>query len=167
MVARQTLTLFVRVRILLRLPTKKQLFFGKAAFFMSFLGFQISRFLMSVKWFYGSRQDSACPLLTNCIRIIILIPSHKKRGTALLSLRCPPLERIAKILYHLYRSKRCKTVLNTGISLHFYYFAMFSQKRIRIVATSARVALPAGLSVVLVTPVIRPSAFAHCIAAIA
>ena len=28
-----TLTLFVRVRILLRLPTKKQFFFGKAAFF--------------------------------------------------------------------------------------------------------------------------------------
>ena len=30
-----TLTLFVRVRILLRLPPEKQLFFGKAAFFLS------------------------------------------------------------------------------------------------------------------------------------
>ena len=44
-----TLTLFVRVRILLRLPPEKQLFFGKAAFSLLFAAFRISRFLMSVK----------------------------------------------------------------------------------------------------------------------
>ena len=52
-------------------------------------------------------------------------------------------------------------------ALYTSYFAMFSTNRIRIVATCARVALPCGLSVVSVTPVIRPSAFAHCIAVVA
>lgn len=47
------------------------------------------------------------------------------------------------------------------------YFAISSQKRIRMVATSARVAFPVGLIVVEVLPVINPSAFAHCIAAVA
>ena len=51
-----TLTLFVRVRILLRLPPKKQLFVRKAAFFITFcslLNFQIFHICQtSVKWFF-------------------------------------------------------------------------------------------------------------------
>ena len=47
------------------------------------------------------------------------------------------------------------------------YFAISSQKRIRMVATSARVAVPCGTSVVSVRPVIRPFSFAHCIAVVA
>ena len=43
-------------------------------------------------------------------------------------------------------------------------YAIFSQNRMRIVAASARVAPPKGLMVTDVSPVISPSAFAHCIA---
>ena len=62
--------------------------------------------------------------------------------------------------------------LRTTIRSHFLnmiqdYPAIFSQNRIKMVATCARVALPCGFSVVPVTPVISSSAFAHCIAAVA
>ena len=40
----------------------------------------------------------------------------------------------------------------------------FSQKRMRIWATSARVAPLVGLRVVLLVPLMRPSALAHCMA---
>lgn len=39
-----------------------------------------------------------------------------------------------------------------------------SRNRIRIAAVSERFALPCGTSVVAVRPVMRPSAFAHCMA---
>lgn len=44
------------------------------------------------------------------------------------------------------------------------YFAMFSANRMRIVASCARVAVPAGASVVSVVPLMRLSAFAHFMA---
>ena len=47
------------------------------------------------------------------------------------------------------------------------YFAMFSQKRIRIAATCARDAMPFGTIVVSVTPVTRPAPFAQRIASTA
>ena len=47
------------------------------------------------------------------------------------------------------------------------YFAMFSMNRMRIAAVSARVALPCGSSMLLLLPLIRPSALAHCIASTA
>lgn len=67
---------------------------------------------------------------------------------------------------------QCKKRLRTAIRSHFLnmmqdYPAIFSQNRIKMVATCARVALPCGFSVVPVTPVISSSAFAHCIAAVA
>ena len=42
------------------------------------------------------------------------------------------------------------------------YLTIFSQKRIRMVATWARVAVSCGLRVVLLVPVIRPVPTAHC-----
>ena len=56
----------------------------------------------------------------------------------------------------------CGILLFCGI-----YFAMFSQKRMRIVATCARVAEPAGDSVVALVPEIRPEAFAQAMASVA
>ena len=44
---------------------------------------------------------------------------------------------------------------------------MFSQKRMRIVATCARVAEPAGDSVVALVPEIRPEALAQAMASVA
>lgn len=46
----------------------------------------------------------------------------------------------------------------------FNYFAAFSQNLVKIAATSARVALPFGLSRPAVVPVISSFAFAQCIA---
>ena len=48
-----------------------------------------------------------------------------------------------------------------------YYLVKLRSKRIRIAATSARVALPFGASVVAVRPLMRPSATAHCTAVFA
>lgn len=47
------------------------------------------------------------------------------------------------------------------------YFVYFCMKRIRIDATSARVALPCGASVVAVRPLIRPALTAQRIASVA
>ena len=44
------------------------------------------------------------------------------------------------------------------------YFAMFSQKRISMVATWARVAVSCGLRVVVLVPVMRPAPTAQLIA---
>ena len=65
------------------------------------------------------------------------------------------------------KGKKIHQPITRPVDFLLDYLAMFSQKRIRIVATSARVALPFGLSVVLVLPVIRPVEFAHCIAVVA
>lgn len=42
-------------------------------------------------------------------------------------------------------------------------YLLISQKRMRIVAASARVAVPCGAMVLAVRPLIRPAAFAHFI----
>jgi hypothetical protein len=47
------------------------------------------------------------------------------------------------------------------------YFTTFSANLMRMVATSARVAVPVGTKVVDVRPVISPSAFAHFMASVA
>ena len=47
------------------------------------------------------------------------------------------------------------------------YFETFWQKRVRITATCARVALPLGVSVVALVPLTRPSALAQRMASTA
>ena len=57
------------------------------------------------------------------------------------------------------KKERRAALLFGGIMVD--YFTTLSQKRMRMVAVWARTALPLGLSVVSVTPVIRPTALAQ------
>lgn len=84
-----TLTLFVRVRILLRLPPEKQLFFGKAAFFITFCSFQNFQIFdvcqMSVKRFFepvfeAVKQPDLCPKVLTSYRPFHawILPKHDR-----------------------------------------------------------------------------------------
>ena len=78
-----TLTLFVRVRILLRLPTKKQFFFGKAAFFITFCKFQNFQIFdvcqMSVKRFFEAvKRPALCPKVLTSLSYYTFAPIEKR-----------------------------------------------------------------------------------------